>query len=300
MKLNRNLIQASLGGLLLLVSHQGISAATRLNVKYINVPAFNLITDTLAGMSSSVDGKRNDDVMQLICDLARGEKTQQEVNTILEQSHVDIETIPEKGSISSLLINHDQPGRAATCAAYIASSLFYATDNALLFDKTKNKSGADEPVLNQKHFNADAKLKMSLAQATANFYAVIAGNLKSDINTPFKDYQNDVISIVYDYAPEYLRLVQEIYSTNHATYTPLVVNTSVMDVVDNFGRELHLSPQGVVMKSRGVTWLGEGKILGKEYFLTMKVINSATKSKVKTRGKANQPLKVASPAGGVQ
>lgn len=281
MMTNFKLIKAALGGLFLLAS----ATTGALEVNSINVPAYNLISDTLAGMSSTVDGKRNDDVMQLICDLARGEKKQQEVNTILEQSHVDIQSIPAQGSISSLLINGDMPQRAATCTAYIASSLFYATDNSPLFDKKMDKTGAEKPMLNQQHFDADVRLKMSLSQATATLYAVIASNLKSDPAMAFKDYQQSVLKIVYEYAPEYLRLVKNVYSADRAIYTPVQVTDAALEVMDNTGRDLKIGPQGVVMKSRGVTWLGEGKILGKEYFLAVKIINPEPKSKTKMAAK---------------
>lgn len=281
--------KAALGGLLLLSCGLVFSAPSALSVNYINVPAYNLITDTLAGMSSTVDGKRNDDVMQLICDLARGEKKQQEVNAILEKSHVDVQSIPAQGSISSLLINGDAPQQAATCAAYIATSLFYATDNTLLFDSDKKdsekKKADEEQILNLEHFKADVKLKMSLAEATATLYAVIASNLKSDPRMTFTGYQQSVLTILYAYAPDYLRLVQAVYSADRASYTPVEVNRSRLDVMDNTGRELKITPQGVTMTSRGVTWLGDGKILGKEYFVAMKISDTSSKSKTSVSAK---------------
>ncbi|MFB0713419.1 hypothetical protein ACEU59_19980 [Buttiauxella noackiae] len=265
-------MKTAIGGLLFLISQTVFSTVRDIKVKHIEVPAYNLISDTLVGMSAPTNGKRNDFVMQLICDLARGDKTQEEVNATLVRNNVDIESIPQSKSISSLLINGKKADQAATCAAYIATSLLVPTDNTALFDKKKSNDGKEEVVLNAARFAEEMKVKMSVAQATANLYAIIASNLDGNSNQSFTDYQENIAKTVYNYAPEYLHLVQTLYINDRAAYTPRALTKSTLVVEDNLSRELQVDPQGFVLKSRGVIWLGEAKILGKEFFVPLNII----------------------------
>lgn len=269
--INFNVLKTALCGLLFAISGQALSSAKDLRVKSIDVPVYNLISDTLVGMSSPVKGQRNDFVMHLICDLARGDKTQQNVNDVLEKNNVDFKSIPQQGSMASLLINGAIADQMATCAAYLASSLWDPLDNSLLPGKVEGKAEGKEPEINAERTVEAAKVKMTLAQATANLYAVIASNMKSDSRKSFIDYQQDVAKTVYDYAPEYLNLVKQLYTNDRATYKIETLTSTTMEVTDNYGRELKLSQNSIIMKSRGVIWLGEGKILGKEYFIPVAI-----------------------------
>lgn len=107
---------------------------------------------------------------------------------------------------------------------------------------------------------------MSLAQATAQLYAVIAGNLPYSENSSFSEYQQSVARTVYNYAPEYLRLMKVLYTADTAKYTAGNITKSTLSVADNQGKELQITPLGPVLISRGVMWLGQGKILGMDYF----------------------------------
>ncbi len=268
-----NVIKTAIGGLLILGSSQTFAAATDLNVKSINVPVYNVITDTLMSMNAA-NGKNNSFVMQQICDLARGDKTQQDVTLLLGKNHVDINSIPAEGSVLSLLINGNKPGQAYVCATYLATLLNQPTDNATLFDYTTDKKGNKQSSLNAVKFAGVMRLKMSLAQATAQLYAVIAGNLPYSENSSFSEYQQSVARTVYNYAPEYLRLMKVLYTADTAEYTAGNITKSTLSVADNQGKELQITPLGPVLISRGVMWLGQGKILGMDYFSPVKIIES--------------------------
>ena len=270
----KNLIKTAAGGLLFLTSCHVFAAASDLNVKSINVPAYNLIVDALNNMNAA-NGKRDDFIMKQICDLARGDKTQEDVNELLARSNIDVRTIPLQGSLNSLLVNGNQPAQAYACATYVATTLSQPTDNSYLYDKNKNAKGVIETTLNPAKFASDMRIKMSMAQATAQLYAVIAGNLPTESNSTWDDYQRSVVRTVYNYAPEYLRLVKVLYTTDTAKYTPGTITKSTVSVADNQGRELQITPTGPVLVSRGVVWLGNGKILGKEYFSPVEIIASA-------------------------
>lgn len=193
----------------------------------------------------------------------------------MARSNIDVRTIPQQGSLTSLLINGNQPAQAYACATYVATTLSQPTDNSSLYDEKKNAKGVIEKTLNPTKFASDMRIKMSMAQATAQLYAVIAGNLPTESNSTWDDYQRSVVRTVYNYAPDYLRLVKVLYTTDTAQYSPGTITKSTLSVADTQGRELQITPQGPVLISRGVVWLGNGKILGKEYFSPVEIIASA-------------------------
>jgi hypothetical protein len=277
MKSYHNLVKTAVGGLLCLATSQAFSAPADLNVKAINVPAYNLISDTLIAMTPSINGRRNDFLMQLVCDLARGEKSQQDVSNVLKANKIDYDGIPKQGSPISILVNNNKEDQSSVCVAYIASSFFAPTDNSGLFDQVKDKAGKEVTQLNQDRFSGEMKVKMSIAQVTAQLYAVIANNVKSDSSQTWGDYQQNVANIVYNYAPQYLQSLKTVYAADHASYTPVAITQSGLSVVDSTGKELVINSTGPTLKSRGVEWLGDGKILGKEYFYPVKVIAGQSK-----------------------
>lgn len=269
----KKLIKTAVGGLLFLTSCHAFSAASDLNVKSINVPSYNLIVDALNNMNAA-NGKRNDFAMQQICDLARGDKSQQDVLAVLAKNNIDPNTIPTQGSLSSLMVNGDRAAQAYTCATYVATTLSQPADNAALYDKTKDKKGNIETKLNSTKFASEMRIKMSMAQANAQLYAVIAGNLPTGSNLVWSDYQTSVARTVYNYAPEYLRLMKVLYASDTAKYSPGTITKSTLSAADNQGRELQITPKGQVLLSHGVVLLGNGKILGKEYFSPVTIISS--------------------------
>lgn len=267
----KNLTKTAFGGLLFLLSFNGFCAADSLNVKYINVPAYNLISDALNNMNA-VNGKQNDFIMKQICDLARGDSTQNDVNSFLAKNSIKANELPAKGALSALLVNGNQPVQAYVCATYLASMLSQPVDNTTFLEEKKDKKGKATTVLNAEKFASEMRMKMSLTQATAQLYAVIASNLPTDSNSSREDYLKSVVSTVYNYAPEYLNLVKEAYKSEVAEYNPVTVSKNSLYVEDTLGKELQITSAGVVLKKNGVTWIGNGKILGKEYFSTLNVI----------------------------
>ncbi len=276
MRINSTLIRTALGSLIGLVCCQAISAPADLNVKSISVPAYSLITDALIAATPTVKGQRNDAVMQLVCDLARGTKNQQQVNDVLKQNNVEVQNIPTTGNGLSLLVNNNAAMQSTACAAYIATSLFSPVNNDVLFDVVKDAKDKtkETATLNTEKFAQEMRLRMSISQATAQMYAVIAANLSKDNNLSWADQQNDVVRIVASYAPQYFQSLRNIYTGTKATYTPVSIDAKSYNVTDSSGHELMQNPQGPVLMYRGVVWLGNGKILGKEYFVDVRVMGT--------------------------
>ncbi|WP_312816824.1 hypothetical protein [Atlantibacter subterraneus] len=294
-----HVIKTAVGGLLLLVVDQAVAAPQDLPVKTISVPAYNMITDTLQAIAPTINGQRNDFAMQQICALARGDKTQQEVNTLLKQQGVDTTKLPKSGSVASLLINGDKEQQQMTCAVYLATSVFEPVNNGIYFSKQQSNAKADtekkasgwsfwksdkkeetkpqteQVVFNQPQFLNDAQVKMAVVQATAQMYAVIAENIQGEKNKYWADYQQRIASVVYNYAPEYLRKITVFYKSGVAKpLMPVNVSLNSFTVANEAGDVLTQQAGNVMFTAKGVPWFGNGKILGKDYFSDVTVINS--------------------------
>lgn len=275
-----------------------LAAPQDLPVKSISVPAWNVITDTLFVMTPDVNGKRNDFLMRMVCGLARGDITQQEVNATLMEKKVNISGIPSSGSPLSLLVNGNLTQQATTCAAYLATSLFMPADNHLYFDKKKvsspprledgdgfwqkltgKKTAAkslpeqQEYVLNNARFEQGAKEKMALAQATAQFYAIIANNIQSTVPLSYAAYQKRTADVVRNYAGEYLRSIGQFYlSQEKAHFTTLAADMGSFRAESSTGNTFQMQGSDFLLTARGVPWFGNGKILGKDYFVDVAII----------------------------
>ncbi|MER1491077.1 hypothetical protein [Enterobacter cloacae] len=281
-------IKTATGGLLLLIAQQAFAAPQDLPVKTISVPAYNMITDTLQAIDPTKDGKLTDFAMQQICALARGDRTQKDVNSILKEKGIDADKLPKTGNTVSLLVNGDKEQQQMVCAVYLANSVFRPVDNSVYFskknvskeektesgwsfwksDKKKEiKSQDQQVVFNRSLFVKDAQIKMAIVQATAQMYAVIAENIQNDKGKYWADYQQHIASIVYNYAPEYLRKISVFYKNRaEKALTPLNVSLNSYTVANNVGDVLTQQAGNVNFTAKGVLWFGNGKILGKDYF----------------------------------
>lgn len=293
-----NIFKIAACGILLLTAQQTLATPQDLPVKSISVPTYNMITDALQAITPTINGKRNDFAMQQICALARGEKTQQDINEILKEKGIKIANLQANGGVAALLINGDKEQQQMSCAVYLATSLFEPMNNGAYFTKklvkqsvTKEKkdSGWDfwnfkksdeaqpekeQVVFNQQQFLQDAQIKMAIVQATAQMYAVIAENIQKGNDLYWADYQQRIANIVDDYAPEYLRKVSVFYKNNAVKPLQLVnISLSSFTVTNNSGDVLAQQAGNVMLTNKGVIWFGNGKILGKDYFSQVIAIN---------------------------
>ncbi|HHA1921068.1 TPA: hypothetical protein ACOEMI_004572 [Enterobacter ludwigii] len=293
-----NIMKTFFGGLLLLIVEQALAAPQDLPVKTISIPAYNMIADTLQSIAPTVNGKRNDFIMQQICALARGDKTQQEVDGILKEKNVDISSINQAGPVASLLINGDKEQQQMACALYLATSLYEPVNIGVYFTKKKsakntdtkkessswrfwdsdkeeqNKVTAEQVVFNEPQFINDAQVKMAIVQATAQMYAVIAENIQGQSNQYWSDYHQRIAAIVYNYSSEYLRKINVFYKSGMTkNLKPVNVSLNSYTVANDAGDMLTQQDGNLLFTEKGVPWFGNGKILGKEYFADVVVIN---------------------------
>lgn len=270
------------------------ASATTTTVALMSIPAYTLITDSLNSLVPRVNGKVNEQVMSLVCDMARGDRVRADVIQVLEKSKVNVAAVPVQGSPLSVLVHGDTRQQQSVCASYLATSLFDVPDNTR-FRSVKKEQLTEEkllpapakwkvwesqktemvtterevPVWDTTKFAQDVKVQIALAKATAQLYALLATNLGNQPQTAAM-VDARVKQSLADLAGDYLNSVQQMYRDTQAqTMTVNQLNETGYTVSDGSGNILRRSDAGLRLTYRGIEWLGSGKILGKDHFVNL-------------------------------
>lgn len=270
------------------------TAMTTSTVAVMSVPAYTLITDSLNSLVPRVNGRVNEQVMGLVCDMARGDRVRADVIQVLENSKVNVAAVPVQGSPLSVLVHGDTRQQQSVCASYLATSLFDAPDNVRyrslkkeqvseekllpapakwkVWETQKTETVTTErevPVWDTTKFAQDVKVQVALAKATAQLYALLATNLGNQPQTAAM-VDARVKQSLADLAGDYLNSVQQMYRDTQAqTMTVTQLNETGYAVSDGTGNVLRRSEAGLRLTYRGIEWLGNGKILGRDYFVNL-------------------------------
>jgi hypothetical protein len=258
---------------LLLASVWGFSAQAASRDYVVSYPTSSLISETLLEMTPSVNNGRNDLMMKLVCDLARNEKSQAEVNTYLQRNGVDVSQIPVSGNALSLLVNGETQKQKAACASYIATSVLLPGDNKDLYKEVnvanKDKTISVKQEVDQDKLNQVMRTRMSIAEANAEFYSLMANELAMKGNMSYGEYKNQIFDMFAELAPFYLDRVKQLYGGKVGDTTLLSLSNSDYRVMDDKGYVMSFSQGAVDLEIKGVTWFGNGKLLGKEYHVNV-------------------------------
>lgn len=258
---------------LLLASVWGLSAQAASRDYVVSYPTSSLISETLLEMTPSVNNGRNDLMMKLVCDLARNEKSQAEVNTYLQRNGVDVSQIPVSGNALSLLVNGETQKQKAACASYIATSVLLPGDNKDLYKEVnvanKDKTISVKQEVDQDKLNQVMRTRMSIAEANAEFYSLMANALAAKDNMSYGSYKNQIFDMFSELAPFYLDRVKQLYAVKKGDINLISLSNGDYRVMDDRGYVMSFSQGAVDLEIKGVTWFGNGKLLGKEYYLDM-------------------------------
>jgi hypothetical protein len=257
--------------ILLLASRWGFSAQAASRDYVVSYPTSSLISETLLEMTPSVNNGRNDLMMKLVCDLARNEKSQAEVNTYLQRNGVDVSQIPVSGNALSLLVNGETQKQKAACASYIATSVLLPGDNKDLYKEVnitnKDKTISVKQEVDQDKLNQVMRTRMSIAEANAEFYSLMANALATKGNMSYGSYKNQIFDMFSEWAPFYLDRVKKLYSGKKGDINLISLSNGDYRVMDDRGYVMSFSTGAFELDVKGVTWFGNGKMLGKEYYL---------------------------------
>lgn len=289
------IFRAATGGLICFAA-QAMASLQNIPVKYISVPAYNIIADSLLSIAPQPKNDTDKFLLQQMCALARGDITRQQMLRQLATRNMTLNSDAAPSSLSGILAA-DQPDVMKTqCATYLISQLFSDVDMTQYFITQAPKSVVDgkakaaqaEEALDQAGFVQDVRTQMAVAKATAQLFALIANNLDKKPML-WRDHQKKIQSITQVYAAEFLQAVRAFYTSQNTL-------TVSIDSLTRRGYRVHFSDHnqltvddsGLTLSSRGVLWLGEGKILGNDYFANVIIIAAVNNAKPAVEKKEKQ------------
>ncbi|CAI0750496.1 hypothetical protein [Serratia fonticola] len=279
---------------LLLASVWVFSAQAASRDYVVSYPTSSLISETLLEMTPSVNNERNDLMMKLVCDLARNEKSQAEVDTYLQRNGVDVSQIPASGNALSLLVNGETQKQKAACASYIATSVILPGDNKDLYQgvnvANKDKTLSVKQEVDQDKLNQVMRTRMAIAEANAEFYSLMGNALADKGNMSYAAYKNQIFDMFTELAPFYLDRVKQLYGGKKGDITVLSLSNSDYRVMDDKGYVMSFSQGSFELDVKGITWFGNGKLLGKDYYLDVPYFSHA-ETNAEPKGKASKKRK---------
>lgn len=267
----------------------------------ISMPAYTVINDALKNAFPLVNGKENRPLMRLICDLARGVKRQDEINFILTKNNVNVSSIPASGNPLSLLVNRNSEQQQRACASWLATSLHnkmnldtYKFKNTKDADNKKKKTWPFWPLTDESNkmepsatmewdkarFKEQAIDHMAVAKSTAQFYSLIANDLQQKSDYSFSELKKNIDMSIDSYAAQYLNAIKiNAEALQSAGVEVSELSSTGYKIIDNKGASLSKEGEGFLLTYQQIPWLGDGKIMGKDYYVT---VNLAADAKVAT------------------
>lgn len=247
----------------------GTGVETAVQRNWVDIPALPIVQDAVGDLAPTFDGKRDAGLMSQVCGLARGELSQQQVDEYLKNAGIELDDKALDARV--LLRNGDKAGQATACAAYLATSVLSSVDAGAFMQSVEGKGEAGKPA--QPTLQIDATrlgqvlpIKVAEAKANGDVFALIAGELQRRPGLSISEYREQAGKLFGRLAPVYLQRIKAQLPPDGAQYQLKRLDgerfafSSSLGVYFEYGID-----SGLVLKQNGMTWYGEGKLLGQDY-----------------------------------
>ncbi|MHC8345002.1 hypothetical protein [Pseudomonas sp. RT6P73] len=250
---------------------------------WLSIPALPVIHDAIFELSPTFNGQRNAPAMEQLCALARGEAKQEQVNAFLKQAGVDVEKLPKQGSQFSLFINGNQAGQATACAAYLATTVLLPVNVAEFMRPVTTPATDGQPEKSSLQVDnallaSALSIKLAEARANADVFALIAAELQRSPGLTIPQYRERAGQMFARLAPTYLQRIKDQLPPADTQYKLLQMDDSRFLFSSSVGSVFEFGSNGLILNLGGITWYGEGKLLGKDYPLQVGYFSSTVKA----------------------
>ncbi|WP_431225857.1 hypothetical protein ACQ86O_27615 (plasmid) [Serratia sp. L9] len=237
----------TLGGCDMTDSGHKLTPPTKDNA--VTMASLPLIQNTLSVMAPAFGGSRNDIIMEQVCALAQGSKTQAQFDQFFASKNIALQKLAALDSGFAMLADNDLGKKQASCMAHIASSP--SLSNIELTD-------------NKEKLAQQLSYKMQVITTNAEFFSLIAEKIESTPATSIAQRKQEIIQQASALSPLYFVIL--------AKNAPQNVHYDVVQLHNTFslsgsdGYTLSLANNVVTLRLQNINWYGEGELLGKRYF----------------------------------
>ncbi|MBO3273606.1 hypothetical protein [Pseudomonas schmalbachii] len=246
---------------------------------WLSTPALPIIQDAVFSLTPTFNGQRNPLLMEQVCGLASGELKQEQVNAFLSQRNVDVTKVPKQGDALSLLVNGDKASQATACAAHLATTVLTTVDAGEFLQSVVPASGTNgqsnntsaskpaEPTLQIDNARLGQLLPIKLAEARVNaeVFALIAAELQRRPGLTVSEYHKQAVELFARLAPVYLERIKAQLPPAGTNYALVQLDGQRFAFTSSTGNLFEYTSEGLVLRQNGITWYGQGKLLGQEY-----------------------------------
>lgn len=273
------LAAAVLIGSLALIGGCKPDAETSVHRNWVNVPALPIIQDAVSALAPTFDGKRDALLMTQVCGLARGELNQKQVDENLQRAGLKLD---EKAKdATALLRNGDKAGQATACAAYLATAVLSPVDvgeftQGVAAHEEGGKSEKKELKIDSVRLGQVLPIKVAEAKANGDVFALIASELQRRPGLGVAEYRQQSAELFKRLAPVYLERIRAQLPADGAIYQLKRLDAERFAFSNSLGTYFEYGiDSGLVLKQNGMTWYGDGKLLGQEYPLQVAYFSDA-------------------------
>lgn len=264
----------------------------------VHMAALPLIQNTVRTMAPDFSNGFDLYAIRDVCRLARGETTKENVTRGLIARGARPESLARPENPLSILVNDDDTGRQALCAAYIARKVDSPFERQQFVEITQtrkpgSKKAVSEEKVNPEKLSVLLATKLASARANAEVFSLIATVLAQKKGLSSEEYYHETRTLFTKLSPYYLKRVQELFTPDLSGYilTSAEKNGSY-SFISTGGYTFTRSDTSTLLSYRGVKWLGNGNIQGFKYFLQVKDIPEEVTNKLEGKEpEASKPKK---------
>ncbi|WP_404317365.1 hypothetical protein RX799_24495 [Klebsiella oxytoca] len=279
-----------------------VSASRKVQVKgpesvnySITVPAYSIISDVINDMIPLFNNQKNPILMQLICQ-ASGPGVNNSLRDVFLSQKIDLEKIKPSKKAVELLDSGTKSDLRNACVAWIASTTSDIVNTGIWMDAKKVTESVSEvitpkgwkfwqkdeiqkkeivkdvQVLNAKKFSDSAADRLTVAQANADLYGFIISNLNRESILSFSQYHGEIARLIDAYGERYFKKIQFLQGrSENQQYTGRVTGENSFTFSDSYGALYEQHGSIFSLSIDGIDWLGNGKILGQNYYLKIDI-----------------------------
>lgn len=253
--------------------------------KWLDLPALPIVQNAVFTLYETLAPHKNPLVMDHLCALAKGELTQEQINTFIQQQGGIAQQIPPKGHPLSLLVNGDRQAQVQACAAYLATTVLSPLNlNSIAVDSSasalpdKPKTAAPAPgQIDQAKLLSLLPGKLAVAHTNADFFALIAAELQRRPGLTPEQFHQLSMQMFAHFAPNYLQRIKEQTPAPGTQYRVLKLDADQFMFISSNRTLFAYDFSGLRLQQHGVSWFGDGKLLGKSYFLKANYLPESAK-----------------------
>ncbi|OLF52206.1 hypothetical protein [Pseudomonas chlororaphis] len=243
--------------------------------QWLDLPALPILQNAVHNLADLLAPHKQPLIMEQLCALARGDIPQENVNAFIQQQGGTPRDIPPMGHPLSLLVNGDRQTQASACAAYLATTVLSPLGLSELMKEApaiaaQEKNGQAKTAsleIDQAKLLEALPHKLAIAQTNADIFALIAAELQSRPGLTLEQYRQLSMQMFVRLAPAYLQRVKEHLPPRGTTYKVLRLDADQFIFISSTRTSFAYDFSGLKLQHHGITWFGEGKLLGKTYLL---------------------------------